>query len=743
VERRPPSRFSIRRWGRAPVAAGLVLAVMLIPALVARAAVDDTAPVSVATGGTPADGHSGPGIVVSSSGRHVVFESAADNLSDADDDSVVNIYVRDRETGETSLVSRATGASGAGADADSHNPAISPDGRYVAFESRATNLSDSDLDLPMDVFVRDLQGGATTLVSRAPDGSAANEDSGDPSIAEQGTVVAFESRATNLSDLDHDAHMDVFLHNGAADTTRLVSRAASGAPADGSSYDPSIASNGRRVAFASDADNLFLDDRDIYTNVYVAVVEPAFTLLTHVSRTPASGSETHPANGNSTQPAISADGAHVAFVSAATNLAGGVGIEQVFVRNLSANSTELVSRGHGTTGAMAATAASSPSISSDGRLVAFASAANTLGQNGESGVLADKDRRPPVLGSDVFVRDTSWGDTILMSRLSGAAGGPLERDSFAPALAPGGTLIAFVLDVKVGEEPPTEQQPQPTDILRSTILARELAWRAPRPPDQLPEGGHHGGGDGHTDGHVDAGHGDGGHGAGTAAHGHGAGGAHFTLRLGGVGADRLFGTPLHDKLCGGGGNDVISLSGGPDVGYGGACGALEPPTVTKSGWWRTVPGVWRHAGDKDAAPKTGPGVNDNDRLIGGKGDDALFGGPGSDRLVGGSGADYLSGGSGHDRLVGGPGRNRIEAGGGSDSVNSANGVRELVDCGFGRDTVTADRRDRLSGCERVKRVRRTGKKDPLELLPECPGGGHECHKDDGGTVVLRGARHAG
>jgi Ca2+-binding RTX toxin-like protein len=204
----------------------------------------------------------------------------------------------------------------------------------------------------------------------------------------------------------------------------------------------------------------------------------------------------------------------------------------------------------------------------------------------------------------------------------------------------------------------------------------------------------------------------------------------------------MFGTPLHDKLCGGGGNDTISLSGGPDVGYGGACGAVEPPTVTKSGWWRTLPALWRHAGDADAAPKAGPGVNDNDRLSGGKGDDALFGGPGADRVVGGSGADYLSGGSGHDRLVGGPGRNRIEGGGGSDSINSANGVRELVDCGFGRDTVKADRRDMLSGCERVKLVRRTSKKDPLELLPECPGGGHECHKE-GSTEVLRGARRGG
>ena len=142
---------------------------MLVPALVAGARW--TTPRSSAWRATaPRRRASGPGVVVSPSGRYVVFESTADNLSDADDDSVVNIYLRDRETGETELVSRATGAAGAGANADSANPAISPGGaRYVAFESRAANLSDADDDADADVFVRDLETGATTLVSRAPE----------------------------------------------------------------------------------------------------------------------------------------------------------------------------------------------------------------------------------------------------------------------------------------------------------------------------------------------------------------------------------------------------------------------------------------------------------------------------------------------------------------------------------------------------------------------------------------------
>ena len=111
MERRTVSPLT-RRRGRAPWVAALILVLTLVPALVAGAAVDDTSVVSMATDGTPADGPSGPGVVVSTNGRYVVFESTADNLSDADDDSVVNLYLRDRETGETKLVSRASGAAG-------------------------------------------------------------------------------------------------------------------------------------------------------------------------------------------------------------------------------------------------------------------------------------------------------------------------------------------------------------------------------------------------------------------------------------------------------------------------------------------------------------------------------------------------------------------------------------------------------------------------------------------------------
>jgi hypothetical protein len=275
------------------------------------------------------------------------------------------------------------------------------------------------------------------------------------------------------------------------------------------------------------------------------------------------------------------------------------------------------------------------------------------------------------------------------------------------------------------------------------VFRRELQVLPPPPVippdlglDDHTEGGH-GGGDHGTDtgAHGGDGHGAAGHAAGTAAHGH-SGANHFSLVMGSLKPDRIFGTATHDKVCGGAGNDSISLGAGSDVGYGGACGSLSPPETDKASWWRSASSSsLRHAGDPPPASAADDG---NDRLVGGKGEDALFGGAGNDKLVGGSGSDLLSGGTGADVIAGGPGRNRYDGGMGGDSINAANGVRELVDCGFGRDYVKADRRDRLSGCEKVKRIRRKAKKDLPELLPECPGGGHGCH--DGQTIVLSKAR---
>jgi hypothetical protein len=100
------------------------------------------------------------------------------------------------------------------------------------------------------------------------------------------------------------------------------------------------------------------------------------------------------------------------------------------------------------------------------------------------------------------------------------------------------------------------------------------------------------------------------------------------------------------------------------------------------------------------------GTKGKDVLSGGKGEDCISGGPGNDTLSGGDGADSLSGGAGNDAIDGGKGRNKISGGAGNDAINAANHSRDTVNCGSGRDKVTADRMDRLRGCEHVTIVGR-------------------------------------
>jgi Tol biopolymer transport system component len=141
--------------------------------------------------------------VISANGRYVAFATKARNLSGIDKDSVEDVFVRDLKTNLTTLVSRAQGKHGAAGSGDSSNPSISADGRYVAFESYASNLGPPDNGTTPDVFVRDLRTGRVFLASRASNGGpAANAPSKNPSISGDGHFVAFDSRGSNLSPAD-------------------------------------------------------------------------------------------------------------------------------------------------------------------------------------------------------------------------------------------------------------------------------------------------------------------------------------------------------------------------------------------------------------------------------------------------------------------------------------------------------------------------------------------------------------
>jgi len=377
-------------------------------------------------------GSSAPSI--SASGRLVAFVSGANNLSVEDDDRVRSVFVRDLRRGTTTLVSRASGREGVAANRSSFRPKLSGNGRYVAFESTATNLSRADDKDVRDVFVRDLRRGSTTLVSRADGyyGSGADGHSTGPSISADGRRVSFESPAANLTGEDEDSAVnkyDVFVRDLRGARTELVSRASGRRGGAGSaSAQAAISANGRYVAFDSGAGNLSREGNHAVLEVYVRDLRRRRTVL--VSR--ASGRRGMPALGTASQPSISASGRFVAFESPAGSLSEGdrKGFD-VFVRDLRKRTTRLVTRASGRYGRGANAVAECYSISSNGRYVTFETAATNL---------STQDRDPTV---DVFLRDLRQDTTTLVSRASGEAGPAADEDSGCPSMSAAAGAIAF------------------------------------------------------------------------------------------------------------------------------------------------------------------------------------------------------------------------------------------------------------------------------------------------------------
>ncbi len=348
---------------------------LAVPALAVK---DELLMVSRASDGAGASANSfSPDI--SGDGRFVVFDSDADNLAPDDVDTVRNVYVRTVRAGTTTLVSRASGAAGAAGDADAFDPSISADGRYVAFESASTTLTADGNPGTTDVFVRDLVTSTTILVSRdtGANGPAGDSSSFDPVISADGRHVAFTTAADNFSAEDDDSVQNVYVRDLAAQTTTLVSRAtgAGGAGADGISRAAAISGDGRRVVFESVADNLSAEDDDTVQDVFVRDVVAGTTTL--VSR--ATGAAGAGADLDAFAPDISSDGRRVVFHSRATNLSAEDGdpFEDVFLRDLDAQTTTLVSRAAGA-GPGGDGYGIRAAISDDGRHVAFISAADNL-----------------------------------------------------------------------------------------------------------------------------------------------------------------------------------------------------------------------------------------------------------------------------------------------------------------------------------------------------------------------------
>lgn len=223
--------------------------------------------VSVGPNGAQTNGTYVTAPAISADGRYVVFSSPATNLVAGDTNERPDVFVRDREAAETSRVS--VGLGGAESDGSSGQPDISSDGRYVAFSSSGSNLVVGDTNSTQDVFVRDRLADETSRVSVGPYGAEANSYSFDPAISADGLYVAFTSRATNLVAIDTNGKPDVFVRERVADVTRRVSVSSGGAQGNGASDEPAISAHGRNVSFTSKASNLIAADTNNTDDVFV------------------------------------------------------------------------------------------------------------------------------------------------------------------------------------------------------------------------------------------------------------------------------------------------------------------------------------------------------------------------------------------------------------------------------------------------------------------------------------------
>jgi len=340
---------------------------------------------------------------ISADNRYVSFQSDAANLVAGDTNAFLDIFVRDRLTRKTTRVSVAS--DGTQADNGSRQSSLSGNGRFVAFNSSATNLVAGDTNAATDIFVHDRVKKTTVRVSVASDGTQGDKASAMPAISADGRFVSFRSTATNLVEGDTNNVDDIFVHDLLTKTTSRVTFGFDGKPTNGTSFKQTLSANGRFVAFQSSARNLVRGDTNELDDIFVYDRETKETTRVSVA------SDGKQGNNGGWHPAISADGRYVAFWSGSNNLVEGDTnfVEDIFVHDRETKETTRVSVAtDGTEGR--GPSETVPSISADGRYVGFRTW-SALAANDDNGV------------DDVYVHDRLTKTTTLVSvTLDGTSG---------------------------------------------------------------------------------------------------------------------------------------------------------------------------------------------------------------------------------------------------------------------------------------------------------------------------------
>lgn len=351
--------------------------------------------VSVDAAGSESNGASGIG-TLSPDGRFIVFESRATNLVAGDTNGIADFFLKDRSTGSVVRVSLTS--SGAEAHGDSSvslggGVCVSADGRYVAFMSGASDLVGGDTNNQPDIFLRDTQSGTTTRVSVNASGAQTPGSSGWPAMSHDARFIAFQSGDGNLIPGDGNNSRDIFVKDMVTGAVQAVSVASGGVQlANQPSASASLSADGRLVTYTSFASNLVPFDVNSAPDVFVHDRWTSTTSLVSV------GMGGAPANGTSFVSRISANGRFVAFDGLAPNLVPGdmAGSDDLFVRDLVANTTVRATLS--VIGVQQQAGFPTGAVSDDGTVVAFQSEATNL--------------VPPDINggaTDVFVREQPVG----------------------------------------------------------------------------------------------------------------------------------------------------------------------------------------------------------------------------------------------------------------------------------------------------------------------------------------------
>jgi Tol biopolymer transport system component len=355
-------------------------------------------------------------------GAFLTFSSTAANLLAGDSNRAEDCFYRDLATGALELLSVST--AGAWGNAESLKPVPSVDGTIVTFQSRASNIVAGDRNGRLDVFVRDRVAATTRRVSLSSAGAEANGDSTYPQVSPDGRYVVFASVASNLAASDPNGVSDIFRHDLRTGATEHVSVGLNGKPANGKSLYPAISGDGRYVAFQSAASNLVAGDTTGHADIFVRDMVTGVTERVSVSSTNV------PGNRNSTYPDLSDDGRFVIFISTARNLDSGDtnGFNDLFVHDRLDRTTKRLTRGMANTQINGGTI--SPEMSGNGQVIVFGSDASNL-------VPGDTNRV-----ADVF---TVQRETGAIRRMSVGNDGQQQgaQRSFQQHIAQDGAFVVF------------------------------------------------------------------------------------------------------------------------------------------------------------------------------------------------------------------------------------------------------------------------------------------------------------